>query len=581
MKNHVTRRGVLTALTASTAAACSSQTSESFKSKNIPATGTFNYGIASGDPTSDAVILWTRVTPDDESAGPIEVACEMLPVNGTADPDFDNLSFQKSVTASAATNWTAKIDATGLKSGTWYYYRFRLGDNISPVGKTRTLPEGKVDELSFAVVSCANWQHGLFNVYDHISKQDHFDAMFHLGDYYYEYGADGYADTAAGKLGRLHEPRHEIVSLTDYRMRHAQYRTDPGLQAATANMPLICIWDDHETSNDSWATGAQNHQPNEGDWEVRKTAAMRAYYEWMPIREPRPGRAREDIFRSYEWGDLLTLVSLETRLVARGEPIIVDDYFDQFTSQESVDKFLKDTLADPERDMLGRVQTDFVAKTLSDSKAAGKPWRVLANQVIMGRLNTPDMNPYVDETAIANIEKDWVAARAFVEASKYGLPVYLDSWDGYPAAREKFFTRLKSEGVEDILVLTGDAHEYWVNDLTTDAGDKVGMELVTTSVSSETLGKYMGDTVRDYALLMTQNNENAKYYNAEFNGYIDMKFTRKKALARFVAVNGVLSNEYESFETARFTIRPSKNTIKATSPKGLNFKQRLLFSGFG
>jgi len=576
MANQITRRGILGALAVSTAAACSAPKPESFQSNAKGQKGSFAHGIASGDPALDAVILWTRVTPDNPEAGQIELIWEI-----DQDSDFKTLANSSTVTANAATNWTAKVDATGLDPDTWYYYRFRLGDTVSPTGKTRTLPQGQVDELSFAVVSCANWQHGLFNVYDHIARQDHFDALLHLGDYFYEYSADSYGDTPAGKMGRLHEPPHEIVSLDDYRTRHAQYRTDANLQAATANMPLICIWDDHETSNDSWATGAENHQENEGDWGARKANAMRAYYEWMPIREPRPGRAREDIFRSYEWGDLLTLVSLETRLVARGEPIIADDYFDRFTSQEAVDTFLMDVVADPERDMLGPVQTDFVAKALQRSKAAGKPWRVLANQVIMGRLNTPDMTPYVTEDVLQNIEKDWAGVRPFIEKSKYGLPVYLDSWDGYPVARENFFTRLESEGINDVLVLTGDAHEYWVNDLTTNAGDKIGMELVTTSVSSETLAKYMGSTVRDYALLMTQANEDVRYYNAEFNGYIDLQFTRKKAQARFVAVNSVLSDNYDSFETARFTIRPSKNTIKATSPKGLNFKQRMLFSRFG
>ena len=576
MKNHITRRGVLGALTATTAAACSAPRPESFKSNAKGQSGTFAHGIASGDPALNAVILWTRITPDNAEDGPIELIWEV-----DQDANFKSLVKSGTVTANAATNWAAKVDATGLDAGTWYYYRFRLGNTTSPVGRTRTLPEGSVDQLRFAVVSCANWQHGLFNVYDHISRQDHFDAMLHLGDYYYEYSTEGYEDTPAGKMGRLHEPRHEIVTLDDYRTRHAQYRSDGNLQAATANLPLICIWDDHETANDSWATGAENHQLNEGDWEDRKAAAMRAYYEWMPIRDPRPGRAREDIFRSYEWGDLLTLVSLETRLVARGEPIIIDGHLDSFTSQKAVDEFAEKLINDPKRDMLGPVQSDFIVKTLKDSKAAGKPWRVLANQVIMGRLITPDMNPYVDEQAIQNIELQWAAVRAFVETSKYGLPVYLDSWDGYPVAREKFFSRLKSEGVEDILVLTGDAHEYWVNDLTTDTGDKIGIELVTAAVSSEPLGAFMGKTVHDYALLMTQTNEDVKYYNAASNGYIDLELTRKKGTARFVVVNDVLSDDYDAFETARFTIRPSKNTIKATSPKGLNFKQRLLFCGFG
>jgi len=575
MKNQLSRRGLLGALTATTAVACSPQPSEKFTADNLPSSGVFSHGIASGDPTTDAVILWTRIEPDDPVGGPVELTWEM-----DQDSGFGNLSTSGTVTASRATNWTAKVDATGLEPGTSYYYRFKMGDQVSPIGQTKTIPEGSLDQVRFAVVSCSNWQHGLFNVYDHIARQDHFDAVLHLGDYFYEYGEE-VATADMREIGRLHKPPHEIISLKDYRTRHAQYRSDANLQALTAKMPLISIWDDHETCNDSWSTGAQNHQPGEGDWETRKQAALRAYYEWMPIREPKRGRTRETIFRKYEWGDLLTLVTLETRLLARGKPIIIDDYFDTFNSQEAVDEFKDKIVNDPNRDMLGEAQTDFIAATLKDSKAAGKPWRVLANQVIMGRLITPDMNLYVDEDAIQSIEKQWDGIRQFVETSQYGLPLYLDSWDGYPVAREKFFTRLRSEGIEDIIVLTGDAHEYWVNDLTTDAGDKIGIELVTSSVSSETLGGIMGETVRDYALLMTQSNPDARYYNAEFNGYIDLHLTRTTGTARFVAVSDVLSESYEAFDTASFTLHPSKNTVKATNPKGLNIKQRALFSGLG
>jgi len=199
----------------------------------------------------------------------------------------------------------------------------------------------------------------------------------------------------------------------------------------------------------------------------------------------------------------------------------------------------------------------------------------------MGRLLTPDFTPYIDETAIQNIEPAWAGVRDFLTLSKYSMPVYPDSWDGYPLARETFYKALSQAGINDMLVLTGDAHEFWVNELTNEVGEKLGMELVTSSVSSETLTAYLGDGTADHNLLLTQSNPDARYYNALVNGYIDLTLTAKKAKVKMVGISTVESREYEAFEAARFTLRPSKETIKVTSPKGLNFKQRLLFAGLG
>jgi len=315
-------------------------------------TGTFAHGIASGDPLHDAVILWTRITPANANGGPVKLYWEMALTS-----DFTDKEFGGTVTASAATNWTAKVDAAGLEAGQHYYYRFILGEDISPIGHTRTLPRGKIDSVRFAVVSCSNWQHGYFNAYDHIARQSGLDAVIHLGDYFYEYGSQGYEGTEMARLGHLHEPRHEVITLDDYRIRHAQYRTDPSLQAMSARFPLIAIWDDHESSNDSWQTGAENHSPaTEGPWEDRKQAAMRK---------------------------------------------------DDIQDEAGADKFKRDILGDPSREMYGQVQEDFIVGALTSSKEKGKTWRVIANQVIMGRLLTPDLAPYVDETAVAAIEKDW------------------------------------------------------------------------------------------------------------------------------------------------------------------------------
>ena len=552
-------------------AACAPKEAAILSSDRPIIRGAFRHGIASGDPLSDSIILWTRITPDNPAAGPVQVKWEISETKS-----FKTIILSGTVMTGASSNWTVKVDANPLPAGKTFYYQFSIGDAVSITGRTKTLADGPLDSARFAVVSCSNWQHGFFNVYDHIARNDDYDAVIHLGDYYYEYGANGMEDSPMGQVGRLHEPRHEIVSLNDYRIRHAQYRSDPNLQALSEKFPLITIWDDHESSNDSWQTGAENHQDNEGDWDSRKQAAMRAYYEWMPIREPKPGKAREALFRDYSYGDLLSLVTVETRLVARAEPLILENHADEIKTDP--DSFKADVLGDASREMFGQAQEDFIVGALTKSKNDGKPWRVLANQVIMGRLLTPDLAPYVDETAINAIEKDWPRVRDIVELSKYNLPLYPDSWDGYPVARDRFFDRLEAGGVNDLFVLTGDAHEFWANELTARSGAAVGLECVTSSVSSETLVKYMGDGAADYALLITQANKDARYYNPLQNGYIDVTFTRTKADIKMMAVSTVLSKDYSASELAGFTVRPAKSGLKLSGGRGLNLKQKALFS---
>lgn len=574
MDSKLTRRGLLGLGAGASLAACSSPASIARRNEGAAAEGAFAHGIASGDPATDSVILWTRVTP--ETNGDIDVIWEM-----DQDADFNSLSTSGTFTTNAVRDYTVKVEATGLDADTRYYFRFRTGDAVSATGQTKTLPDGDVSKLHFAIVSCANWEHGYFNVYDAIAKRaenEPYDALIHLGDYYYEYGP---AETPE-LPDRVHVPAREIVELSDYRTRHAQYRSDAALQSATAAMPLIAVWDDHETTNDSWKTGAENHQPEtEGDWDIRRQAALRAYYEWMPIREPKAGRVREEIFRNFDFGNLASLTCVETRLTARAEPLVPENHIAEIEAEGGAEKFKAEKLYAPDREMFGQEQQDFIINALTESKAAGQPWRLLANQVIMGRLLTPDFTPYIQEDTLAELETFWAGVRDFLTLSKYNMPVYPDSWDGYPVARENFYAALNEAGINDVLVLTGDAHEFWVNELTSETGTKVGMELVTSSVSSKTLTAYMGDATADHNLLLTQSNPDARYYNALLNGFIDLALTEKKAAVKMVAVSSVTSRDYESFDAAGFTLRKSDDTIKVKSPRSLNLKQRALFHGIG
>ena len=574
MQSKLTRRGVMGLTAGAGLAACSAPESISGKNDGTVKAGAFAHGVSSGDPFAESVVLWTRVTTDLNSD--IEVAWEM-----SMDRAFSDIAQSGTLTTNAARDYCVKIIADKLSPGQTYFYRFRAGEAVSEIGRTRTLPDGDTDKLRFAIVSCANWQHGYFNTYDAIAKraaEQPYDALIHLGDYYYEYGA-----LESPRLpDRIHAPTHEIVELGDYRQRHAQYRSDAALQAATAAMPMIAVWDDHETTNDSWKTGAQNHQPEtEGDWDTRKQAALRAYYEWMPIREPKAGRVRSDIYRNFRFGNLANLTCVETRLTARAEPLIIESYTDEISAEGGADKFRRDVLYAPDREMFGADQQDFIINSLRQSKEDGVPWRLLANQVIMGRLLTPDFSPYIDEDSLARIEVDWPEVRDFLTLSKYNMPLYPDSWDGYPVAREVFYAALDASGLNDMLVLTGDAHEFWLNELTSETGKKFGMELVTSSVSSETLTAYLGAGTAEHNLLLTKENADARYYNATRCGFIDLTLTAKRAKVLMMNVDTVLSRDYVLSETAGFTLRKSGDTIKAKSPKYLSMTQRALFHGLG
>ncbi|MGC1303423.1 MAG: alkaline phosphatase D family protein, partial [Caulobacteraceae bacterium] len=274
----------------------------------------FLHGVASGDPLADRAIFWTRVTP----SAPRPHFPVRLEISETA--DFAHILSTAGASAEAERDYTIKIDVLGLKPGRDYWYRFSAEKAVSPVGRTRTLPAGHVDKLALAFVTCALHPNGYFNAYDHIARSEDLDAVVELGDYIYEYGAaaDDFGMENGRRLRRIPEPPHDLVSLSDYRTRYAQYRRDPDLQAAHARAPWICVWDDHEIANDTWKGGAENHNDKtEGAFEDRKTAAMRAYFEWMPIREPKLGRAAEAIWRSFDFGDLASLTMLETRLTAR------------------------------------------------------------------------------------------------------------------------------------------------------------------------------------------------------------------------------------------------------------------------
>lgn len=576
MKNLLTRRQALTSGLAIGAASCATAPKMTpYVAVGETPGGLFAHGVASGDPGPDSVVIWTCVSPEAETS---PGATATVVWEAAADEAFTDMRGKGEATTGASRDWTVKVLLRDLQPGTTYYYRFRIGDNYSPVGRTKPLPAGAVESARFAVVSCSNYPFGYFNVYDLIARQDDLDAVIHLGDYIYEYSREGYGGETGAALGREHEPAHEIVTLADYRRRHAQYKSDPASQAMHARHPLIPIWDDHETSNNSWKDGAENHQPEtEGEWSARKRAALQAYYEWMPVREPEGGP--EAFFRSYAYGDLLTLAAIETRLMARSKQFEYMEVVPTLETPEDVEHFKRDILWDETREMLGAAQLDYLDRTFRDSVSAGQPWRLVANQIIMARVTAPDLNPHVTEEDIAALEKDWPPARAFVKSSALGLPLNFDAWDGYPAARERFYDMVRQADADDgMIVVTGDTHTWWANDLVAEGGAHMGVELGVNSVTSPSpyRAEFLDGKGAEYALLTNRDNADVRYLSGENHGFIELEIGRDAVRARFMAVDTVESRNYNAFEKAAFDIGRKKGAV-FTDADGLRFKEGFLF----
>ncbi|MFM5950373.1 MAG: alkaline phosphatase D family protein, partial [Novosphingobium sp.] len=343
----------------------------------------FLHGVASGDPDATSVVLWTRVT----APAPLNVDWELA-----ADHRFRKVLARGRMATGPERDFTVKVLAEGLAPGGRYFYRFLADGTVSPVGQTRTLPVGPVARLGIALASCSNYAFGFFNAYDAIARDAAIDFVLHTGDYIYEHGADGWGSEVARRIGRIHQPANEIVSLADYRTRHAQYKTDAGSQAMLAAKPLLACWDDHESANNPWTGGAQNHQPDtEGDWAARRAASIQAYFEWMPVREPGPGRSRMQFWRTWVFGDLATLSTLETRHTARARQIDYDPYRKTITSHAAAREMERDTFSAVGRTMLARELEADLTAAWTQSKRSNQPWRLIGNPMPIARTRVPDV----------------------------------------------------------------------------------------------------------------------------------------------------------------------------------------------
>ncbi|MBN8551835.1 MAG: alkaline phosphatase D family protein [Caulobacterales bacterium] len=529
-----------------------------------PAPGTpgarFVHGVASGDPSPTGVVLWTRITPGDPAqTEPIRLVVQVWPWDsGRGATDVVGTAYGN---AGPERDWTVKIDLdrdeafNALEPGRDYAFQFRIAageaDQVSSVGRFRTLPaEDSAEEVVLAVASCSLHPGGWFNAYQAIAELERVDAVVHLGDYIYEYGAGerDYGMRTGLELNRIPEPPHEIVTLDDYRRRHAQYKTDRQAQAAHARAAWIMTFDDHEVTNDPWEGGAQNHNADEGDWSARKAAALTAYLEWNPIREPQSGVPLHDtVRRSFRFGRTAALHMVETRLSARSRQL---EYEDITAPDGTIDRT---RLEDPARQLMGAAQLDW----LGDSMANGATWQVLGNQVLMARLVVPDLVAAVGRAAIeaampglADYQQRRLREMADLGAAQ--APLNLDAWDGYPAERARLYAKVRQADAR-LIVLTGDSHAAWASNLH-DVQGQVGVEFGGTAISSPQPSYSRALPGAPMAELTVAASPDLQWCEFEPRGFFVLSLTPQRAQCRMMGVSSILSPDFSTDERARFTV---------------------------
>lgn len=518
--------------------ACGSNSNSSRASN--PATGnpgatpsvSFLHGVASGDPLDDRVILWTRVTPSEDFSGSINVLCEVA-----EDPEFASIVLAENFVTGPERDYTVKFDAAGLLSEQHYWYRFSVGEQHSDVGRALTLPmPGQYAEhLRFAVCSCSSYPHGYFSVYRMIANRTDLDFVLHLGDYIYEYGEGEYGDNA----GRTLDPSHEIIVLEDYRRRYALYRRDVDLQAVHQTHPFITVWDDHETADNSYKDGANNHNDGEGEWSERKAQAIQAYFEWMPIRPP---TASEDsIYRSFRYGDLADFVMLDTRIEGRIKQL--------------------DNPADPARadarDLLGQGQKEWFKNKLA---TAQNTWKIVGQQVMFAQLQLLEIQrllPGVPTNDFSPL-----------------VAVNMDQWDGYPSEREEILDFVDENAIKNMVVLTGDIHSSWANELYKSSAiltsgvfdEPLGVEFVTPSVTSPGFPDGAAELV---SAILPVVNPHMKYTDLKNHGFILMDVTHQRAQAEFYYAENIDLAEQSGVESSKvksLAVESGSSRLKEDTP---------------
>lgn len=510
----------------------------------------FSHGIASGEPSANSVLLWTRFV----AANDTKLRCEVA-----SDIGFTKVVGGGDVIAKGEADHTAKLTVTGLQPGQWYFYRFIAPDgSISQIGRTRTLPQGDVSRFGIGLFSCSNLPFGWFNAYAHAAQRKDLDLMVHCGDYIYEYPVGTYPAAKEALPGRLIQPSHEIVTLADYRLRHASYRLDPDLQDLHRMFPMIAQWDDHELANDAYENGAENHQPeSEGDWATRKAIAERVYREWMPVSDAP--------YSTYQIGTLATLFRPETRITGRNKQLELSE---ALAGRGDIAKALAEFRDGPwsakDRTVMGMRQEKWLYDGFAASTKAGTGWQILAQQIVMGSGRFPAQAAnWVPSTA-----PDYVRARtmAGIAASRAGLPFNLDAWDGYPAARTRLYEAALAADA-NMVVLSGDSHNAWGYNLgDTDTGGKMqraGVEFAGHSVTSPGFEAYVPNIApADVAKALQDTNRDLVFCDTSRRGYVSIAITPDDVTGAWHFMEGIRTRDTALSETRRMRVRKGQRLLE-------------------
>jgi len=471
----------------------------------------FQLGVASGDPAADGFVIWTRLAPEPFDTAYLGQTIFEVSWEVAEDSSFARIVKQGLAWARPHLAHAVHVEVTGLQPGQEYFYRFRLGRYESAVGRALTCPavDAATAAMNFAFASCAHYEQGFFSAYRHMAE-DRPDLILMLGDYIYE---DAWGERRVRQFDRL-----EAVTLDDYRHRYTQHRTDPDLQAAHAACPWLVTWDDHEVDNDYVGLTSEHElcggEPVRAAFPARRAAAYQAWFEHMPVRPSRlqPGMAIR-IYGSLDWGTLARFYVLDTRQyrsvqVCPNLPTVARCDFEKgrkilfggaggASFIDPNESSCKAALADSSRTVLGPEQERWLDDALAGSRAA---WNVIAQNVMMMTL-----------------------AEGTVESPRF----YSDAWAGYPPARERLFAALLRHRTPNPVVLTGDIHSFWVNELANAAGRPVGVELVTSSIATTTYDKS--------ATLPL--NPAAKFHDGKHNGYVRCELSRQRLRTDIVAID--------------------------------------------
>ncbi|KAJ4391262.1 hypothetical protein N0V93_004879 [Gnomoniopsis smithogilvyi] len=531
-----------------------------------PADLNFTHGVASGDPFPESVILWTRISPtsdndqsnvtvsgyvplyNHETQQYVSVSKAPVCVDYVVASDEDLISVVDSGTVytSSDVDYTVKVEANNLEPYTTYYYQFTVCDssNKSPIGRTKTTPaaDDDVTNIGIAVYSCSNYPFGFFNAYGNPVRKDSVDYVVHLGDYIYEYANGEYG--WGQSIGRVPLPDRQIYTLYDYRKRLATYRTDLDLVANHQQFPWIPVWDDHEVADNTYRDGSSELNNTEDSFvrdggvsvDQRKMNAVRAYFEWMPIRQVEMDDNLR-IWRSFQLGNLADLIMLDTRQYDRS---ITDLYWNT--------DYVHDISNDAGRSMMGSRQENWFYNQLSESSSRGATWRIVGSQTVFSRINESlalgDENPF-----------DY------------------DAWDGYQANRNRTFNHLYSQGIGNNIFLAGDSHASWVSDLVW-LGEKdyspetgngsIGVEFAGSAVTSPCpYGANISlDTANSYSTWLQNANQELQWQDLYYRGYYELQISPERVLANFFGMPTVVSRNGWEIPIANFTVEAGANKLQ-------------------